>query len=292
MKRIVFVVFMALTVTHISCENQDQAPDQVDFSFDDRASILRLEAEHGSIKYACEEDSSLMYVFLENETLPNLIINDSEKIAAFRKLVEPDFYDGSRIFQSPIECDFSKSHLYEQFEIRVIISGEIKESFVEDSFYMNYSAFVIDNLIKVKECQVEYSSNKNSYSLVDTNWSIIDVIIENDTISPTCEYSNVGFQISPEDDYLIMGLNSGVRGCSYRVSVNEQSLTILQQNVCILAIPHGSVDMWDFDTKVFEVLTTTDIGEDSIGIVPYKFENNLLTFVNDKKNSTLRLFAE
>lgn len=283
---------MASIVIHLSCENGDQAPSRVGFSFDDRVSVLKINAEPGRIKYSCEEDSILIYVFPDNNQLPDLIINDPNEISAFLKLLISESFNGSRKSEISSDCFSLRNNLTVLFDIRVIISGEIKESLKEDSFYETYAPFIIDSLVKVKECEVLYEQKQNSYPLVNTYWKFIDIIIGKDTLSPTCEYNNVGFGIGAVDDYLSMGISSGVSTCDYKISVDSQSLSVIEQNICILAIPNATKDMWDFDNSIFNVLTTLDTGGDSIGFVSYTIENNLLTLINEEKNSRIRLFAD
>jgi hypothetical protein len=204
----------------------------------------------------------------------------------------PEDYSSGRVDNEDINCEIWGNNLSQLFDIQVIVSGEIKESFDDVSFFGIYSPFVASNLTLKNECEVQYQIVEDSHSLVGSDWYVIDLIVENDTISPTCEQNRVGFSIHSEDEKLIMDIGSGVNTCYYEVAVGDDLLTILNIDLCTLGIAVGTKNMWDYNSAIFDVFYVSGFGTDTIGQISYSIQHNILTLINEKENSRIRLYAK
>jgi hypothetical protein len=273
----------------VSCKKEDV--DKRIPTFDERETLKVLTAVKGTLQYYCESDTSFVYLKPDDEDLPPLLIDGQ---SAF-KYMQSWFNIWHGDYCQPVR------DLYIQDpQLRILISGDLKEKLNSDSLLANKAMpFVVDTLIKVKECAKVHNRLSGSYPFQDTKWSLVEMIDSGDTLRPTCEYNNTSIAFSSElfdDDSDYYNLENPFEfidqlgtssACFYYYTFSQDSITI-GGTTCTLGIGFVTRDMDYLAGRVYSAL---GIHENNASLA-YIIEDNYLNILSSNTNRLLFVAKE
>ncbi len=262
MRVLLFLTVLAMAIAACDKSGTDLPIQHPNYS--DRLTVAELHNEAAVITAFCG-DTTFLYLSVENHSDYTNLMVDSTVLWDF---IAQHSTFGEIVEVSETGCLPNYTYFVEHLQnkdIKVSVSGIVKHATDADKTLLNfdYSPFVLEDIVKLPECTIDYEVTDEVFPLENLRWRVIGLVKDEvDTLYPPCEFNYVWMRFAtdsvqsgnPDQSILyLLELETGANVCS--VSYFQTNETFLYtEGICTTSVPYTTGDISAFNSMIFDVI--------------------------------------